>query len=234
MAILTLVGGPAAVGLLVFLAVMSRKAPGGPGGLWPSVAMGLSQFWAYFFLFPLSVIAFAAFYAQIEHRARAWDHLLALPVPKWRLFAIKALVVTGATALMHVLLVVFLLAGAALGGLVSHAGPLAGRPDLGLIIRTLAAAEGGSLMMIAAQLWISLRVASFAAPIMAGIGAFVFTLGASVFQRANDLRLFPWAVPTAMARAASPLKEELLAYGIVGGIVVFALMIWDLSRREMR
>ena len=35
---------------------------------------------------------------QIEHGPRAWDHMLALPVPRWRLFATKGIVLVGLIA----------------------------------------------------------------------------------------------------------------------------------------
>ena len=40
--------------------------------------------WA-FFMLPMSVTALTALVAHMEHGPRAWDHLRALPVPRWQL-----------------------------------------------------------------------------------------------------------------------------------------------------
>jgi ABC-2 type transport system permease protein len=237
MAVISLVGGPALVGLLMF-PIAAMRAPGVQiPSSWNVLLPGLAVFWA-LFVFPLSVMAFAAFYAQIEHRARAWDHILALPTPKWLLFSVKALVVIAATVAMHVVFLAFAFFGGWLGGLVSSLGPLRGPFGLEAITWQLAFAEGASLMTVAVQLWLSLRFSSFAAPVMIGIGAFILSGAAYASSFLGDFlgsaRYIPWIVPIAMNGAPSPLKEQLLFYGLFGGLLLMAAAVIDLSRREMR
>ena len=230
MTLLTLVGGPAAVALLLFLGVTIRRAPGD----WGEYIARMMGFWT-FFIFPLALTAFAAFYAQVEHRARAWDHLLALPIPKWRVFAVKALVLAAATIAMHALYIVLAPAAAALGGMIARQGPLTGTLTLAPFVKQLVTVEGASLLMIAVQLWVSLRFSQFAAPIMIGIGAFTATLAASFFGYLDYTRFFPWGVAYAMTIVAdASLRTLLLWYGLAGGLLAFAAMVAHLSRREMR
>jgi hypothetical protein len=233
MTLLTLVGGPAAVAVLIFLGVSIRSEQAAQV-TWAEYLGAVFKFWA-FFVFPLSLTAFAAFYAQVEHRARAWDHLLALPVPKWRVFAAKALVLTAATAAMHVLFLALALPAGALGGMASMLGPLPGPLGLGSLAARIAKAEGASLLMIAVQLWLSLRFSQFATPIMIGIGAYVATTAANIWGYRDAVSLFPWGVASAMDESAShSSKEFLLAYGLLGGLLAFTAMVVFLSRREMR
>lgn len=230
MTLLTLVGGPAAVCLLLFLGVSIRSQAGD----WNDYIGRMLMFWA-FFIFPLALTAFAAFYAQVEHRARAWDHILALPVPKWRVFVVKAFVLTAATAVMHALFVVLAPAAAALGGLVAPQGPLTGALTLGPLLLLLAAAGAASLLMIAIQLWLSLRFLNFAAPIMVGFGAFTATLAAGFWGYVEYTRYFPWGVAYGLTSVADASERALLVwYGGLGGLLVFAAMVAHMSRREMR
>jgi hypothetical protein len=93
-------------------------------------------------------------------------------------------------------------------------------------------------MTVAVQLWLSLRFSSFAAPVMIGIGAFILSGAAYASSFLGDFlgsaRYSPWIVPIAMNGAPSPLKEQLLFYGLFGGLLLMAAAVIDLSRREMR
>ena len=70
---------------------------------WDMALQTSAAIWA-FFMLPMSVTALTALLAQTEHGPRAWEHLRALPVPRWHLYAAKALCVLGVVAAMSVLL----------------------------------------------------------------------------------------------------------------------------------
>jgi drug/metabolite transporter (DMT)-like permease len=55
-------------------------------------------------MLPMSVTALTALVAHTEHGPRSWDHLRALPVPRWHLYAAKAVCVLGVVAAMSALL----------------------------------------------------------------------------------------------------------------------------------
>ena len=68
---------------------------------WPAFALNCAALWS-FFMLPMTVTALTVLTAQLEHGPKFWNHLLALPVARWRLYAAKAAVVmllVGATAL---------------------------------------------------------------------------------------------------------------------------------------
>ena len=75
------------------------------------------------FLLPMVVTACTALIAQIEYRGRAWDHLLALPIPRWRIFLAKTLVVLAATIGMTALMLAATWLGAVVGGAISGLPP---------------------------------------------------------------------------------------------------------------
>ena len=59
---------------------------------WQMTLLNGAAIWA-FFMLPMGVTALTALLAQAEHGPRAWDHLRALPVPRWHLYASKAVCV---------------------------------------------------------------------------------------------------------------------------------------------
>jgi ABC-2 type transport system permease protein len=237
--LVTLVLGPAFIATILLIAAAGFRR----GVLWadvlppPAVLMAL-------FLFPLSATVFIAFAAQIEHRARAWDHLLALPVPKWALFTVKALVVTAATLAMYPLFLVLLLLAGALGSLIARGG-LMGPLELEVWGAALALSAASGLMLIAVQLWISLRFSLFVPPVIVGLGGLIVTWMALSLGKVEQTRFLPWGLPYyAHQELVTPwsqgdpldarLLAQIVAVGVLGGLLALAGMIVHLSRRDMR
>lgn len=222
--LLLCVAAPAMVALISMLALVR----GARTGAWAMFSIQASAIWAYFML-PMAVTALTVLAAQLEHGARSWNHLLALPLPRWRLFAAKAAVVVLLVAAMSVALYLALpLAGAAamaiepqtrLTGAYGWAGSAA------LLGRMFLSA----LLLIALQLWAALRFRSFVPPLVLGIaGTFV---GVAATGSEHGI-WFPWLIPT-NALASDPGRANIaLAIGALGGVAALAAMLVDLSRRE--
>lgn len=234
--LLALLGPPGLVGALLFLGVM--RAP--RALTWMDVMPPMQQVWAPI-LFPLAATAITAFAAQIEHRARGWDHMLALPARKWQIFAAKAVVTCVAVLALYPLMILFLLAGGWLGGQLGPHGAPTGPTGLGQAAWPLTAAAGSGLAMIAIQLWIALRFQQFMVPVVIGVGATMVTMISLVFNRADDTRFWPWAMPfrvvvDALQRGPDSAMaiQVSFAVGVAGGLAVLGAMMVDLSRREMR
>lgn len=195
---------------------------------WANLLNGGTGLWAYFVM-PMAVTALSILLAQIEHGPRTWDHLLALPIPRWRLFAAKGLVIMSLIGVMSVLLAVEL-------RLVSFAA-LAFAPGKvptgafrwGLAARLLASMWGASLFMAMIQLWVALRFRSFIAPLTLGVSGTFFAVAAF---GAKETVFVPWVMPVSIA-AGDPARAALaLQLGLAGGGVTLLLMMWRMSRRE--
>lgn len=222
--LLLCVSAPAMVALIGMLAVLRSPRTGS----WAMFSIQASAIWAYFML-PMAVTALTVLAAQLEHGARSWNHLLALPLPRWRLFAAKAAVVVLLAAAMSLGLFLALpLAGAtaeAIGGGRQLAGAYGWGDSAALLGRMFLSA----LLLIAIQLWAALRFRSFVPPLVLGIaGTFV-----GVAATGSEYGIwFPWLIPT-NALASDPVRAEIaLAVGGLGGLAALALMLADLSRRE--
>jgi ABC-2 type transport system permease protein len=89
----------------------------------------------------------------------------------------------------------------------------------------------GSGLMVMLQLWVALRFANFVVPLGFGIGGTLVAISVLV-MRTDRADSFPWLLPINAVMKEEPGRFMLL--GGVGGLVVLALMVADLSRREMR
>lgn len=196
---------------------------------WAITLQTSAAIWA-FFMLPMSVTALTALVAHTEHGPRAWDYLRALPVPRWHLYAAKACGVLAVVAAMSVaLLAMTLLAAWAAGAIkpaVAPTGPLDVLAQLSLLARIFVAAW----LLVAVQLWIALRFASFVPALATGIGGTFFAV---VATSAKVGVVLPWQIPVNQL-ASDPERAGLaLAIGGVGGAAVLLLMLWHLGRREV-
>jgi hypothetical protein len=223
LALLLCAAAPTMVALLAIVILLDRKDPLD----WSTLSTSTAAIWA-FFMLPMTVTALTILMAQLEHGARSWNHLLALPVGRWRHHAAKAVVVVLLVAAMNLSLWLMIpLAGMAVEAL--EPGRLVGAFDwlesLSLLGRMLASA----LLLIGLQLWVALRFRSFVPPLVLGIGG---TFVAVVATGAKQGLWFPWLMPTNML-AADPARAQLgLAIGLGGGLLVILAMVLDLARKE--
>lgn len=225
LALLVAVGAPALPGALAFLALVSNDQPGS----WQDSFRFALPIWS-LFLAPMIVAAFTALVAQIEHRERGWDYVLALPIPRWMLFATKAIVVFAGLVLMTVLAIAFAALGTIAGGAIGSGLPKDPFPwawigeQAVLIVSAMAT-------LVAVQLWIALRFASFIVPLLVGIGGTVVAIAVMITQT-RQADWFPWVLPFRALVSEDPQRYAIA--GLVGGCVISAAMVIDLSRREFR
>jgi len=221
---------PGTVVALQFFSLL--RMPGGStvsGDAWVTFVAGATNLWAAFML-PLFVALETALLAGVEHGARGWKHLYALPVPRRAILGAKLVVA------------VFCVAGAGLVlvGATGGAGLLLRvvRPELPLgagvpwegLLRDVGLLTAASLLMITIHTWLAVRWASFTAALSTGVvGTFVtlFAVGGTLG------RFWPWAQPINTIGGTGERMPLALVIGM-GGAAVFALFAaWDLLRRDV-
>lgn len=196
---------------------------------WGIALQSAAGIWA-FFMLPMSVTALTALVAHTEHGPRSWDYLRALPLPRWHLYAAKALCVLGVVAAMSLLLGVLTVFAVELAGWWKPVVAPAGAPDVAGFALLLARIFVASWLLVAVQLWIALRYASFVPALATGIGGTFFAV---VATSAKVGMLLPWQIPVNQL-ASEPVRADMaLALGCIGGLVAFALMLARMSRREV-
>ena len=182
------------------------------------------------FLMPMTVATFAALMAQIEHRAAGWNHLLALPIARWRVFAAKLAVALLAAAAMTALLLAGAWLGATLGGAVSGR-PAVGNMPWARLARVVPMLLACTSLLTVLQLWIALRFASFVVPLGVGIAGTLIALSVAI-THTDRAQWFPWVLPLTGLRATDPLA--LAGLVAIAVMVAALLMVLHLSRRSFR
>lgn len=218
-------GAPALVAAFVFFNQlrMDRPMP------WDMALKSSGGIWA-FFMLPMCVTALTALVAQTEHGPRSWDHLRALPVPRWYLYAAKALCVLGVVigmSLWLALLVAFSVHAAAWW---SASATATGIPDIAGYLMLLGRIFMAAWMMIALQLWVALRQSSFVPVLALGIAGTFFAV---VAPSASIGVVLPWQIPVNQLASDTSRADVALGLGCIGGAVMFMLMCWRMSRRDV-
>ena len=100
LALLLVVVAPALIAVFIFANMLRSGVKAMP---WEMLLQTSAAIWS-FFMLPMSVTALTALVAHTEHGPRAWDTLRALPVPRWHLYAAKAVGVLAMVMVISVLL----------------------------------------------------------------------------------------------------------------------------------
>jgi len=225
LAALLALAAPSLIALLVFFVVMR----GTRAGRWDMFLNGATTAWAVFML-PMSVTALTALVAHMEHGPRAWDHLRALPVPRWRLYAAKALCVIALVIVMTGLNLLLTWAAVSLAAALKPVLTPVGAPDLAKLALDNARVVAAATLMTAIQLWTALRFASFIPALTLGVGGTFFSVMATT---AKPGVFFPWQMPVNMMSPDAWRVDTALALGGGLGAVALVLAVAHLARREV-
>jgi lantibiotic transport system permease protein len=215
---------PSVLAVIVFLLCVKQKP-----ALWVDVVKGATSFWG-MFLLPLTVAMLSALLAQLEHANRMWDHLLALPVARWKFFVAKAAVLMALLALSTVIFALELrLVAVLLDTFFLSRAPI-GHFPWSVLGRNLLMMWLLALMLGMLQLWIALSQRSFVTPIVVGIsGTFI----ALVTGGASEAILFPWALPSMAIIQNGQRLADALFISIFGACITLAMMLWHLNKKEL-
>lgn len=207
-----------------FMLLRSTRAQ--PWDMWMISGAGI---WAYFML-PMSVTALTALVAHMEHGPKSWDHLRALPVARWKLYAAKAICVLVVIALMSAAVFGLQFIAVKLAVMIKPDMAPTGPFDAAKYTMALTKMFAAALLMIMIQLWVALRYASFVPALAIGIGGTFFSV---VATSAKQGVFFPWQMPVNMLATETWRVETALTLGGVGGLVCLLAMLVHLSRREV-
>jgi ABC-2 type transport system permease protein len=227
LAALLALAAPSLIAVFVFFNMLRGKAPG-PWEMWMVNACAI---WA-FFMLPMSVTALTALVAHMEHGPKSWDHVRALPIPRWKLYAAKAICVLAVVALMSAAVLVMTWGAVSLAAAIKPAVAPTGSAELARHAQTLSLMFLAALLLTAIQLWTSLRFASFVPGLALGIGGTFFAVVATSAKQGVFL---PWQMPVNMLTASPEAwrMQTALALGAGLGVVALVAMIAHLSRREV-
>lgn len=225
LALLLAVAAPSLIAIFVFFNLLRGKAPQ-PWEMWMVSATGI---WA-FFMLPMSVTALTALVAHMEHGPKAWDHLRSLPLPRSRLYAAKAIMVLVIVAMMSAATLMLTWGAVTLAMAIKPDLTPTGPLDFALYAATMGKVFLAAILMVAIQLWTALRFASFVPALALGIGGTFFSVVATAAKQGV---FFPWQMPVNMLATEAWRVNTALALGCGLGLVVLALAVAHLARREV-
>jgi ABC-2 type transport system permease protein len=205
---------------------MLRGDTAQPWDMWMISAAGI---WA-FFMLPMSVTALTALIAHMEHGPRSWDHLRALPLPRWTIYAAKTLSVFLVLAAMSAGVFAFTWAAVKLAVMVKPELAPTGVFDVPSYLTALGRMYLAATLVVVIQLWIALRWSSFVPGLVIGIGGTFFAV---VATSAKIGVFLPWQMPVNMLATEGWRMQTALGLGLGGGLLLLVLMLWHLSRREV-
>ena len=219
------IAAPSLIAIFTFFNLM-RGESAQPWEMWMVSAIAI---WA-FFMLPMSVTALTALFAHMEHGPRSWDHLRSLPLPRWRLYAAKAVMVLAVVAIMSVLTLVLTWGAGMLAVTIKPDLTPTGPFELGRYAATMSKVFLAAILMVSIQLWIALRFASFVPALVVGIGGTFFSV---VATSAKEGVFFPWQMPVNILATDAWRATTALGLGCGLGLAVLVLAVAHLSRREV-
>lgn len=216
---------PSLIAFFLFFNLLRGKK----AGVWEMWLQSSTGIWAYFML-PMSVTALTALVAHMEHGPRAWDHLRALPVARWKIYAAKAICVIALVAAMTGLNLLLTWASVSAASTLKPLVTPTGTPDLAKLVVLNLKVVAAATLLIAIQLWTALRFSSFVPALALGIGGTFFSV---VATSAKAGVFFPWQMPVNMMAREAWRVETALALGGGLGVVMMVLAELHLARREV-
>lgn len=181
-------------------------------------------------MMPLFITLETSLLAGLEHADKNWKNLLALPAPRWTIYASKLAVTIGIVWLAHLVLI----AGIGLGGqLLAWLHPAL--MPMGTPMRQLVVPMGkvslAALLAITIQHWISLKWQSFTAALGFGMCAMVVGF---VAANSRDYGAFvPWSMPLHTMRATGHDALTMISYALAAATVVAFAGGWEFGRRDI-
>lgn len=222
---------PVVVVILYFLIGMSGGGPMLRQGVdpWPMLARNSVQLWSILML-PLFITLETTLLAGLEHTERNWKFLLALPIPKWTVYAAKLIITIALVWFAHAVLI----GGTMLSGVVLRHF----KPELKFSALPVAQIAWpmwkvslSILLAVTIQHWVSLRWSSFV--VAMGFGMTAMVVGFLAVNSADYGPWVPWSLTlhTLNPRAAAVVNP--MVYSTIGAAVVAIAGAWHFTRREM-
>jgi lantibiotic transport system permease protein len=223
---------PATVVVLNFLMLWQRGASYllEADSAWESLAHNIMTFWALLML-PLYVTLETALLGGVDHAGQQWKHLYALPLPRGSIYAAKWLISLGLVAASTLVLWIGTILCGLLLNVVSPELKLSAAIPFWAILQPMALIGLIGSLIVAIHLFVGLRWPSFTVAI--GFGMVAATGNIMIINSDKWAKVYPWALPGFVIEDTGAYLPAALALGLLGGVIVGLLGLWQVSRREV-
>jgi lantibiotic transport system permease protein len=222
---------PMVVVVLITLVYHERKGINVTGGeWWARFSLEIVGLWSLLML-PMFVTLEAALLGGIENTEKNWKHLFALPVPRGAIYAAKlAAVVTLIGLSMLVLFVGTVGAGLLLGVLKPQYQPALSSIEWGRLARLYYLSYLCAWLMIAIQIWVSVRWQTFTVALGVGISGTV--IGYVLINSEKWGKVYPYTLPVNVLAPNGNIARALLI-SLIGFAVVAIVGGYEFTRRDV-
>jgi lantibiotic transport system permease protein len=184
-------------------------------------------------MMPLFVTLETALLAGLEHQEGHWGQILAQPVPRWMIYAAKGIAAWTLFAVSLLSLFLLTLGATSLLSILKPAIPFGDFPVPWIrVLYFLGLSFLSAGLVISIHQWIALRSRGFVLPL--GVGM-VMTVAGMLIMNSEWRVYYPWAMPGIVANGfmMGSVSWSSVAVGAIGGLLLGALAVLDLSRRDV-
>ena len=222
---------PLVVVALVFLVFHQRKGLNQTGvDLWKLFSLQIISLWSLLML-PMYITLEAALLAGIENGEKNWKHLFALPVPRGTIYATKLFAVLALIGLSTVVLFVGTIAGGGLLGLLKSQYQVSfSNLPWNEVARPFLFSYLCAWLMIAIQIWVSVRWQTFTVALGTGISATV--IGYVLINSETWGKIYPYTLPANVLMPNGNISRAVFI-SLIGFLVAAIIGGYEFTRRDV-
>lgn len=196
---------------------------------WPPMIRQTVEVWT-LLMMPMFVTLETSLLAGLEHTGKNWKSLLALPAPRWTVYASKLVVTISLLWAAHAVLILGTIGSGLLLKLL-HPNLNLGRMPLSPFVVPMLRVSVSALLAVAIQHWVSLRWHSYT--VAMGFGMCAMIIGIFAVQSKVFGSWFPWSLPIRAVLDGAAGLDRITAVAVVGAIVAATIGCWEFVRREI-
>jgi len=185
-------------------------------------------------MLPLFITLQTALLAGLEHNAKAWKRLYALPIPRSAIYFAKQIVTLGLIGLsMAVLVALMPVVGVILQAIEPRFALALDAIPWGRILSSAGIAYATSWTLIALHTWIATRWPSFVVATATGI---VATIAGAVAWSSDYGVYYPWTIPGVIMHEVFYPEMGVglapIAIGFAAAPLIALVACWDVTHRD--
>jgi hypothetical protein len=181
-------------------------------------------------MMPMFVTLETSLLAGLENTGKNWKSLLALPAPRWTIYAAKLTVTIVLLWAAHALLIGGTIAS---GRLLRALYPALnfGNMPLAPFVAPMARVSVTALLGVTIQHWVSLRWHSYT--VAMGFGACAMIVGVFAVQSASIGSWFPWSLPIRAVMNGAVAGDRITIAALCGSCLAAGAGCWEFVNREI-
>jgi len=196
---------------------------------WPPMVRQTIEVWT-LLMMPMFVTLETSLLAGLENTGKNWKSLLALPAPRWTIYASKLIVTITLLWAAHAVLIAGTIGSGTLLKLI-HPNLNLGHMPLDPFVVPMLRVSASALLAVAIQHWVSLRWHSYSVAL--GFGMVAMLVGIFAVQSSAFGSWFPWSLPIRAVLNGASGQDRITVIAVAGAVVASTIGCWEFVKREI-